>query len=319
MINSYSKRELLLTLRYCSLPPFRLLKEKKKLTSKVETLTKRNNNLLSKLAIAGPPAQAQAEPQSSHSSSNAPVIPLPASSHGGFERRTSRRLSNVTHEPSESIAEQPSSSVAKPRLSTRPSLPQDTAVDPSRRLSHKRARTISPSFDEIPVTTYIGQKRPLPDDDLAPMATEARFPDMAPLTSRKSSTPPKFASQHNPSSNGASKFADECTTTPRHRRPLQALKTGFTPVRRQNPLPKSQVQPSPIRKSSATRDLSAPVISDVTNSPPKAKRALVLDPATEARPKPSNNRGWLDKLQSRGLGSNPLSRTRQRSDDREHS
>ena len=168
----------------------------------------------------------------------------------------------------------------------------------------------SPALEDIPVQKYIGKKRSLPDDTDIPPAplVEARLPDSEPL---RQVTPPKRERENNVPATAI--FTDAGSMTPRHRRPLQALRTGFTPVRSQNTLRVGPAQPSPIRKSSASQDLLAPVISDVTNSPPKAKRTFTIEPETSTpRAKPAT-RGWLDKLQSRGM--NPLSRTRQRSDD----
>lgn len=269
----------------------------------METLTKRNNNLQSKLAAAGTQPQPVVEAPALKASTSADV---PRQTINEKDKHV--RTSFASRPSADAQIGETTASSSKPRLSSRPSLPQDVARDPSRRLSNKRPRMTPPPLDEIPTTTYIGQKRRLPDDiDTEPALVEARLPDSAPL---RQASPPSLREQEN--NTAPPVFAESLTSTPRHRRPMQALRSGFTPVRSQNVLRSAQPQPSPIRKSSAARDLHAPVISDVTNSPPKPRRAFTaeVDPVAP-RSKPCSSRGWLDKLQSKGAN-NPLSRARQR-------
>ncbi|EJD03538.1 uncharacterized protein FOMMEDRAFT_166919 [Fomitiporia mediterranea MF3/22] len=275
-----------------------LLKEKKKLTSKVESLTKKNNSLQNKLAAASsgpskvtspPPQEAHRQASALESGRPAPVLDLP-SVH--VERTTAAA----------------SSSSARPRLSKRPAPLESKTPEPSRRISgSKRRRESTPPIDELPVTTSIGKKRPLPDDSdsVRPMV-EARFPDSYPSTSDSSSTPPM------PSSSSTSALPSvpptfEFTSTPRRRR--TALHTGFTPVRGQAALRPTLSQPSPMRKTAAARAIQASsVISDVTNSPPRAKRHLTVDEdSNEPRVQKPAGKGWLGKIRG---GANPL-RSRQ--------
>lgn len=215
------------------------------------------------------------------------------------------------------VAATPVFSSAKPRLSSRPPPSQSKTPEQPRRISSgKRRRESTPPLEDIPVTSSLGKKRPLPDDsESGRVSVEARFPDSYQPTASGSSTSSAASSSsssslvHVPSMPPMS----ELSSTPRQRRPLQSLRTGFTPVRGQAALRPTLSQPSPVRKTPAAQALQAStVISDVTNSPPRAKRVFTAEPgSSEPRTQKPASKGWLGKI--RGGGVNPLSRTQHQS------
>lgn len=265
----------------------RLLKEKKKLTGKVESLTKKNNNLQTKLAAVSttamkPPtnrtpkekaARDFGTPTEMESSKPPPLVPRASSS-----RESATQLA-----------------MAIPAKS----------VEWSSDVGTRRIPEVALAMNEISTTTYIGKKRRLPDDiDAARAPVEARLAD----TNRPESTTPPTASLSSmptiPSETVVAPMPD-FASTPRLRRPLQPLRTGFTPVRGQGLRP-TLSQPSPIRKSVAA------AMQDVTNSPPKAKRQFIEDSGSSAsRTQKPASRGWLKKI--RGDGAAQLQRSRHQS------
>ena len=158
-------------------------------------------------------------------------------------------------------------------------------------------------MDEIPTTTYIGKKRRLPDDiEAARAPVEARLAD--------TTTPPTASESQMPTipSETAVAPARNTTATPRHRRPLQPLRTGFTPVRGQGLRP-TLSQPSPTRKSAASTFSVQTAMQDVTNSPPKAKRQFTEEPgSTASRLEKPAGKSWLKKI--RGDAAISLQRSR---------
>ncbi|KAI5118053.1 hypothetical protein M0805_005900 [Coniferiporia weirii] len=274
-----------------------LLKEKKKLSSKVESLTKKNNNLQNKLAAASTvQSKAPSPPFQEHSRQIFPSEPVPSA----FVMSSTSAASPVVLNPS--------SAKSLVGLSSRSTPPHTKTPESSRRVSATmRARNVTPPMDQIPTTSYIGKKRPLPDDaDSVRAPVEARFADSDQPVAGSSTSP--MPSSYSILNMPSMPFTSEITSTPRHRRPLQALRTGFTPVRGHGTLRPTLSQPSPIRKSTASS--GGAVIADVTNSPPKAKRVFTAEPgSTASRTQKPTGKGWLGKI--RGGGTNPLLRTRQ--------
>ncbi|KAH8119779.1 hypothetical protein DFH11DRAFT_7033 [Phellopilus nigrolimitatus] len=275
---------------------------------------KKNNSLQNKLSSASAgPSKTPSPPTQLLSHQATP--PNPAS--------LAPPKSSVSLSATVSTVTVPPSANSRAVFSSRPTPSRAKTPEPSRRSSaissNKRPRDTAadtPSDDqsEMPAVT-IGKKRRLPDDaDAVCAPVEARFAEShVPM----SSTPPM------PSSSSMTTMPSmpsmfEMTTTPRARR--QAPRTGFTPVRGQNgTLRPTLSQPSPIRKSTASRALEHPsAITDVTNSPPKAKHVFGMQDSTGSaapRAQKPSGKGWLGKI--RGGGNNPLLRTRQqpRADD----
>ncbi|KAL5476523.1 hypothetical protein ACEPAI_3380 [Sanghuangporus weigelae] len=271
-----------------------LLKEKKKLTGKVESLTKKNSALQKKLSTPSvepsPPENssrrrsAAAAPTTTPSGSTAPTA-LPTTETSAF---------------SSSKAKAPE---ADHVCSPQPEIPRET-----RRISgSKRRRESSPPRDEIPATTSIGKKRPLPDDsDSGCAQVEARFPDAFKAGASNSTSFPSSSSLPQMPS---ILLAAEFTSTPRARR--TAPRSGFTLVRGQSAaLRPTPSQPSPVKKSRAAQALqAATVISDITNSPPRSKRVFTTEPGSvEPRIERQAGKGWLRKIRHFREHSSSLSR-----------
>ncbi|CCM03743.1 uncharacterized protein FIBRA_05889 [Fibroporia radiculosa] len=253
-----------------------MLKEKKKLTSKVESLTRKVHNLQGKLAATG--------------ESNATVPETGASAtphHDTSDANTSRvdALSNLkTRMPSGSVPAALSIPAPLPNVSkTQSRVVSGSAVlprpkTPERRTTHQtvfRARTpehsrassstapipAMPVAVALPSSSSLGKKRRAPDD----------FEDCE-------SVPPQgFTIDSVPSVE---------TTTPRARRTLHAIRTGFTPVRSYaSNQEASQLSPTRTTKGAPLDS----TIADVTNSPRAASRT----DSTKA-----TKRGWLGKIRS---------------------
>ena len=270
----------------------RLLKEKKKLTSKVESLTKKNNALQKKLST--PPTEGPIEPSA----------PETSSKRRSTTSNVTRATTTIT--PVAVPAEMPVFSSSKAKTPEIEQVPHFENPRETRRVSGpKRRRESTPPREEILASTSIGKKRPLPEDsDSGCAPVEARFPDAFRASSRNS---PPFPSS---SSSSQMPLVAEFSSTPRTRR--MATRSGFTPVRGQSTaLRPTLSQPSPIKRSRAAQALqSATVISDVTNSPPRSKRLFTTEPGSaEPRIERPAAKGWLGKIR----GGNPLLRTRQQS------
>ncbi|KAL5519338.1 hypothetical protein ACEPAH_1021 [Sanghuangporus vaninii] len=279
-----------------------LLKEKKKLTGKVESLMKKNNALQKKLST---PSVEPSPPENSsrRRSAAAASTTIPSGSTAPTALSTTE-MSGF----SSSKAKAPE---ADHVCSPKPELPRET-----RRISgSKRRRESTPPRDEISVTTSIGKKRPLPDDsDSGCAPVEARFPDAFKAgASNSTSFPTSSSLPQMPSMPLAAEF----TSTPRARRTTP--RSGFTPVRGQSAaLRPTLSQPSPVKKSRAAQALhGTTVISDITNSPPRSKRVFTTEPGSvEPRTERPAGKGWLGKIRS---GANPLSRMRQQPNDESRS
>ncbi|KAL5533866.1 hypothetical protein ACEPAG_326 [Sanghuangporus baumii] len=270
-----------------------LLKEKKKLTSKVESLTKKNSALQKKLST---PSVEPAPPESS--SRRRSVAAAPTTTPGSTSS-TALPMTEMSAFSSSKAKAPEADHVCSPQ----PEIPRET-----RRISgSKRRRESTPPRDEIPATTSIGKKRPLPDDsDSGCAQVEARFPDAFKAGASNSTSFPSSSSLPQMPS---MPLTAEFTSTPRARR--TAPRSGFTPVRGQSAaLRPTLSQPSPVKKSRAAQALQAStVISDITNSPPRSKRVFTTEPGSvEPRVERPAGKGWLGKIRS---GANPLSRTRQ--------
>ncbi|OCH89537.1 hypothetical protein OBBRIDRAFT_778313 [Obba rivulosa] len=258
-----------------------MLKEKKKLTSKIESLTKKVHTLQTKLAnnaaasTTSPSAEApmSSEPSEQTSSasrvfsppsgsSQAPLPPL----HRSLSSRPNSAVASSSRAPVPPIpANQPMTPRSRSRTISAPSArrPKTPEARPSQQTVF-RARTPEARREPSPgpsapmETDYspsgIGKKRRAPDD----------------FDGCESLPPQGFTTESAPSRENA--------TTPRIRRALQSVRSGFTPVRH---APRFEAeQSSPSRRATT---MGAAMISDVTNSPRGTKAA---------------KRGWLGKIRS---------------------
>ncbi|KAH9837236.1 uncharacterized protein C8Q71DRAFT_822313 [Rhodofomes roseus] len=265
-----------------------VLKEKKKLTSKIESLTRKLHALQSKVAAgeagtstpkagvqAGPSVPALRTARPSTSTVNLPVVPRLERVAQPQPPLPTPTYTPTTPNPRSRIASGPS---ALPRPKTPESRTSQPTVFRARTPEARRTPSHAPPMPPIPAmpmasssmetTSTAGKKRRAPDD----------FDDCESL-------PPQG-------------FTADCLpvnqpTTPRARRALQAVRTGFTPVRHQ------VAQLSPRRATTASLP---PVIADVTNSP---RGKASAQEATAAK------RGWLGKIrngsgQARAVSSRPM-------------
>lgn len=252
-----------------------MLKEKKKLTTKVESLNRKVQNLQAKLAAAKASNTAVAPPMPEipaiSPQVSAPIVPVAPQSSSSISAFSRPRSVTVASAPTAlqsytdmqmtpaSISGKGSSKrvVSGPSSLLRPRTPE-------------RPKTITPVFkartperqhyvdvDPMPSAVVIGKKRSAPDDFEAceNMPVQAFTPDAEDVENR----------------------------TPRVRRVLNSLQSGFTPVRNSRP---TAPMPSPRRAPPRT----SPFISDMTNSP------HFVPPMPTSTAKQSNKRSWLGKI-----------------------
>ena len=238
-----------------------MLKEKKKLTIKVESLTRKVQNLQAKLEAA----------RTSRPPESQPTVPasLPLTSSTPQSTSISSRPRSTTvpsapplypppiETPSSSTAQNPSNRVVSgPSFLPRPKTPERRTVTPVFK-ARTPERQMNPEIASIPPATVIGKKRAAPDD---------------------------FGAYGNlPAQAFTADGEDIENKTPRERKELNSLQPGFTPVRNQSSRP---MAPSP-RRGVPSRN--SPFISDLTNSP---HHLTQMNPSSA---KPSK-RGWLGKI-----------------------
>lgn len=258
----------------CPFP--RMLKDNKKLTTKVESLSRKVQNLQTKLAAAkasipkttpdtieagpstiislAPPSAYQSRPRSGMLTNVPPMPPIPPI---------------PTYAPSPSTRTPLSRAVSGPSSLPRPKTPERRAAPPpvfkARTPERRTVSMILP--DEMSSASTIGKKRRAPDD----------------FEACESVPPQGFTADSLPS-----KEVEQ--TTPRVRRVLTSIQSGFTPVRNQNPRP---TVPIPSPKRFATTESSSPLIADVTNSP--------------RQPAKTSKRSWLGKI--RGVSTHAAGRS----------
>ncbi|KAK7063994.1 Wd40 containing snare-dependent exocytosis protein [Favolaschia claudopus] len=231
-----------------------MLKNNKKLTTKVESLTRKVQNLQAKLAAAKATASLPMEaPQPT------PSPPLPGLPSA---RPRSNTLAGAAPTPSlpPSVPASPvrSNRVASGSAIPRPKTPERRAMPLVFRAQTPEKRTVP--FPPSPSVPVLGQKRRAPDDfEDVHVPTQGFTPDCI------------------PDENG----------TPRVRRVLNSLHSGFTPVR--NAVARAAPTASPPKRSLPSARTS-PYIADVTNSPRLGDTAKA-------------KRTWLGKI--RGTSSQP--------------
>ncbi|KAJ7109927.1 hypothetical protein C8R44DRAFT_800953 [Mycena epipterygia] len=233
-----------------------MLKNNKKLTTKVESLTRKVQNLQTKLAAAKATNPTTSDIPEYKASPSLPIIPT---------RQRSNTLSAIPPVPP-LPSFTPSSPVRSNRVASgsslpRPKTPERRALPPVFRAQtpERRAVPVPPS----PSAPVLGQKRRAPDD----------FEDV--------NVPAQgFTPESLPDENG----------TPRVRRVMNSLHSGFTPMR-QSARPSIA---SPNRALPASR--SSPYIADVTNSPRLGETA-------------KSKRSWLGKIRGTSQPRLPHART----------
>ncbi|KAI0033989.1 hypothetical protein K488DRAFT_84430 [Vararia minispora EC-137] len=270
-----------------------LMKEKKKLVAKVDSLTRRVQSLQTKLAAAK--EAAAATPTAAPSPHAAPLAPAHPSVASGS------RPAPVTAHPWHNST--PPVPLAPPaEIPPVPALPAGTPPSPSRRRmasgppSMSRGKTPEPHLpavfrraqtpeaprpapalelrDRMPTTSMLGQKRAAPDD-LEDHRVAQGFTSEGTLDQER----------------GVGQ------STPRARK---SLRSGFTPVRNTTARPMTTIgSTSPVRGGGRT---GGPLIADVTNSP-RGSTAHVRA-SSEAAPVTKRG-GWTNKLKS----NNPANRT----------
>ncbi|KAJ7459169.1 hypothetical protein B0H11DRAFT_1737318 [Mycena galericulata] len=223
-----------------------MLKNNKKLTTKVESLTRKVQNLQAKLAAA----KTSSVPMEASEFKASPSLPVLSST-----RQRSNTLSAIPPVPSlpsflpPSPVRAPSNRVASGSALPRPKTPERRALPQVFRAQTPERRSVpTPPSPSAPV---LGQKRRAPDD----------FEDINVPTQG-------FTAESLPDENG----------TPRVRKVLSSIHSGFTPVRQSG----RAAVPSPKRTLPVAR--SSPYILDVTNSPHAGDTAKL---------KP---RSWLGKI-----------------------
>ncbi|KAL1761876.1 hypothetical protein FB107DRAFT_254270 [Schizophyllum commune] len=283
-----------------------MMKENKKLTTKVESLSRKVQNLQAKLAAAKAVKQATevasdapsapvAAPASSRSSSVSPhpTAPLPRSLNSSSSSNLSHRplsgtIAGSSHPPPTTISRsrtststspdavptvraQTSRATSQPPVYPRPKTPEHRAS-----VFRAQARTPEPRPlpDTVPVSTSHAKKRGVPDD----------------FESHESHVPRAVVAE------GAA-MTDVSEERPIRRIPSQ---NSFTPVRHQSSRPMITLSPK------KTAEKLGAYIADVTNTSPNRRARNVTAPAqptfeTTERPV---KRGWLGKMR----GTTPATR-----------
>jgi hypothetical protein len=210
-----------------------MLKNNKKLTTKVESLTRKVQNLQAKLA-----ATKASQPSVPMETSEAEYKPSPSPNFPSMRQR-SNTLAGIPPVPSLPSFVPPSpgrvNRVASGSAIPRPKTPERKALPQVFRAQTPERRAAVP-FPPSPPAPVLGQKRRAPDD----------FEDVNVPTQG-------FTPECVPDENG----------TPRVRRVLNSLQSGFTPVRHSN----VRAPPVASPKRSLPGSRSSPYIADVTNSP----------------------------------------------------
>ena len=243
-----------------------MLKEKKKLTTKVESLTRKVQNLQAKLAAARASGAAQPpEFQPTLPASLPLTSPTPQPTSVPISSRP--RSATVPSAPplypppietlSTSMTQNSSNRVVSgPSFLPRPKTPERRTVTPVFK-ARTPERQMQPEIAPIPPAPVIGKKRAAPDD---------------------------FGAYGNlPAQIFTADGEDIENKTPQERKVPNSLQSGFTPVRNQSSRP---IVSSP-RRGAPSR--TSPFISDLTNSP---HHLVQMNPSSAKQSK----RGWLGKI-----------------------
>ena len=297
---------------------FSMLKDKKKLNNKIDSLNRKVQILQTKLNVADeaaakapspppalpPKAPVVFSPSPTFTLAPAPIIPGPSSAFTSRPTPSSRQRI-VTAPASRSS---PENAAPPPMPTYRPKTPDSRSRMMSGPSSSSRPKTPESRSSHMPVF-----KARTPERHRAPTTTSAEAPNSSSLIGVKrrapddfddcGTVPPQtFTADSAPSGLAAGGLTQAQPTTPRLRKALQNMKSGFTPIRHTT----SRTGSASPRRATTGGSVPAPLphtISDVTNSP----RAASHSETGKAVAK----KGWLGKIkatpssQPRGLTSRP--------------
>lgn len=249
----------------------RFLKTEKKLTSKVEFLTRKVKTLQDKLAAS----------TSEDSTPTAVPLPVastssrPSSSRPSYPPPPTRAVPSLPEMPDFSAAAS-SSRMRSSSAGTRPISPEDRMPQPVFRPRTPETRYTPTLPAYIPPQPQSSQPQPLQSAFTMSTSTSTsssigkkrRAPDD--FEDCDDVPPQTFTADSVPHRGGA--------TTPRIRRALANVRTGFTPVRHARPAPEPSRDSPPRRPAAGTS-----IIADVTNSP-------------RSKSGQAGKRGWLGKI-----------------------
>jgi hypothetical protein len=233
-----------------------MLKENKKLHARVESLTRKVQNLQTKLASLKGTAPS---PSTGHSHVSMEVKAPPA------RRATTLSSLQIPNSTSRMAPTLSSRVVSGPSSLPRPKTPERRIAQAPVFKARTPERILMPTAEPLMSTTMIGKKRRAPDD-FEPCET------LPPQAFTADSTP----------------GAEIENRSPRVRRVLSRFQSGFTPLRHQLNRPNIPA-PSPKRSDKVISHFPL-VISDLTNNPRD-----VLLPITTQPAKPTKQ-SWLGKI-----------------------
>ncbi|KAF8515822.1 hypothetical protein BU17DRAFT_67745 [Hysterangium stoloniferum] len=267
-----------------------VLKERKRLTNKVDSLSRKVLNLQAKLgASSAVPATATASSSPTVPPVTAPPITLPTLPRPKTPSPIPSRPSMLTSGPSD---HPPSRIPSSPGFALRAKTPDrlrsgfhgtttpESSMPPPHRATHQNtpepnsvSRIVS-SFNMLQTTN---NSTPVSIPSLAP-STPLR------TTSKKRRVPDDFETQHTPST--AAIFGAGENLTPRQFQRPTTDSRGFTPTRSQVPPPRPpSAQASPLRKTTVP-------LAESTNSP-RGSKAIGLGRPTSVTNPPT--RSWLSR------------------------
>lgn len=278
-----------------------MLKEKKKLATKVESLNRKVQNLQAKLAAAKASATVPTSVTSPPAPIPAPAPPLPTMVPQP-PKATSPSLALATQTPQNMNA-----LFSRPRSATASSAPQ--AIASSSVTPHSLKRKTSERVASGP-SSVLRPKTPERNRTITPVF-KARTPEQrhvmevdsmesAVVIGKKRSAPDDFEICENvPAQAFTADGEDVENKTPRVRRVLNSLQSGFTPLRNQNARPTAPM-PSPRR---TLPPHTSPFISDMTNTP----NAIPTMPTSTTK---QSKRSWLGKIRGSSHSTERHSNTR---------
>lgn len=292
-----------------------MLKEKKKLNNKVDSLNRKVQNLQTKLnaateaaakASSPPPAPPPKPPVVFSPSPAFALAPSPIISGPSFtstSRPTPSSRQRVVTAPTSRFSPE---NVAPPPMPTyKPKTPESRSRMMSGPSSSSRPKTPESRPSHMPVF-----KARTPERHRVPTTTRAEIPNSSSLIGVKrrapddfddcGTVPPQTFTADSAPSGPAAEVVQP--TTPRLRKALQSMRSGFTPVRHTT----SRAGSASPRRATTGGSGPAPLphtISDVTNSPRAASHSETGKAAAK--------KGWLGKIkaapssQPRGFTSRP--------------
>ncbi|KAI1793127.1 hypothetical protein LXA43DRAFT_1180530 [Ganoderma leucocontextum] len=295
-----------------------MLKDKKKLNNKIDSLNRKVHNLQTKLnaateaaakASSPPPALPPKppvvfSPSPTFTLAPAPIISGPSSASSSRPTPSSRQ--RVVTAPASRFS--PENVVPPPMPTYRPKTPESRSRMTSGHSSSSRPKTPESRPSHMPVF-----KARTPERHRVPTTTKAEAPNSSSLIGVKrrapddfddcGTVPPQtFTADSAPSGPTADGSTLVQPTTPRLRKALQSMRSGFTPVRHTS----SRAGSASPRRATTGGGVPAPLphtISDVTNSPRAASHSETGKAAAK--------KGWLGKIkaapssQPRGFTSRP--------------